>query len=82
MIEHHRSQLKGYGKLRKLHLQRSVSVSFTLRLAAPGHGLALEQATQPRSERRGAMDLQSLEVGELGIADDEVCESRRSKLDP
>lgn len=82
MIEHRRSQWTGYEKPRKLHLQHSARVSFAPFLAAPGHELVPGQATQQHSGRRGAMDLQSLEVGELGIADDEVCESRRSKLDP
>lgn len=77
-----RSQLKGYEKPQKRHLQCPTTVSFTMVLIGADQRPILEQKTQGRFGGRGAMDLQSLDVGELGIADDEVCESRRSKLVP
>lgn len=78
----HRSQLRGYEKPQKRHLHCPTTVSFAMICIAIDQRPIFEQQTQRRSGRRGAMDLQSLDVGELGIADDEVCESRRSKLVP
>lgn len=82
MTGQYRSQLKGYEKPQKHHLRRPTTVSFAMILIAIDQRLIFEQEAQRRSRSRGAMDLQSLDVGELGIADDEACESRRSKLAP
>lgn len=82
MTGQRRFQWKGYEKPQKRHLQCPTAVSFAMILIGIYQRPILEQETQRRSGGRGAMDLQSLDVGELGIADDEVCESRRSKLVP